>query len=76
LETFFAGPINLMPFEAEDADAAGKIRAQLEAAGRPIEEYELLIAGQAIRHKLTLMTANGREFGRVKGLHWQDWAKS
>src|SRR6267143_1743057 len=32
LETFFAGPIRLMPFEEEDANAAGKIRAELEAA--------------------------------------------
>lgn len=76
LETFFAGPISLMPFEEEDAKAAGKIRAELEAAGRPIGAYDLLIAGQAVRHKLTLVTANGKEFGRVKGLDWEDWAKS
>ena len=76
LETFFAGPISLMPFEEEDAKAAGKIRAELEAAGRPIGAYDLLIAGQAVRHTLTLVTANGKEFGRVKGLDWEDWAKS
>ena len=76
LETFFAGPLSLMPFEEEDAKAAGKIRAELEAVGRPIGAYDLLIAGQAVRHKLTIVTANGKEFGRVKGLDWEDWAKS
>ena len=76
LETFFAGPISLMPFEEEDANAAGKIRAELEAAGRPIGAYDLLIAGQAVRHKLTLVTANGKEFGRVRGLDWEDWTKT
>ena len=76
LETFFKGPISLMPFEEEDAKTAGKIRAEIEAAGRPIGAYDLLIAGQAMRHKLTLVTANGKEFRRVKGLAWEDWAKS
>jgi tRNA(fMet)-specific endonuclease VapC len=76
LETFFAGPINLLPFEEEDAKTAGKIRAEIEVVGRPIGAYDLLIAGQAVRLKLTLVTANGREFARVKGLDWEDWAKT
>lgn len=75
LETFFAGPISLLPFEEEDAKTAGRIRAALETAGRPIGAYDLLIAGQAVRRRLTLVTANGREFARVKGLVWEDWAK-
>ncbi len=47
----------------------------MEAVGKPIGAYDLLIAGQALRHKLTLVTANAKEFGRVKGLVWEDWAK-
>ncbi|PYU09346.1 MAG: VapC toxin family PIN domain ribonuclease, partial [Acidobacteria bacterium] len=64
-----------LPFEEEDARTAGKIRAAMEAVGKPIGAYDLLIAGQALRHKLTLVTANAKEFGRVKGLVWEDWAK-
>ena len=75
LETFFAGPIQMIPFEAEDAETAGEIRAAIEPAGRPIGAYDLLIAAQGVRHKLTLVTANGKEFARVKGLSWEDWAK-
>ena len=41
----------------------------------PIGAYDLLIAGQALRHQLTLVTANVSEFSRVKGLAWQDWAR-
>jgi len=52
------------------------IRATLEKAGRPIGAYDLLIAGQAVRHKMTLVTANSKEFSRVKGLVWEDWAKA
>ncbi|MGD0506692.1 MAG: type II toxin-antitoxin system VapC family toxin [Terriglobales bacterium] len=76
VETFFAGPVSLLAFEPEDAKVAGRVRADLEAVGKPIGAYDLLIAGQALRHQMTLITANGREFGRVKGLEWEDWAKA
>ncbi len=75
LQTFFAGPLTPLAFEDEDAQAAGTLRASLEAAGMPIGAYDLLIAGQALRHKVTLVTANVSEFGRIKGLTWQDWGK-
>jgi len=76
LSTFFAGPISLLPFDEEDARIAGSVRAAIESAGKPIGAYDLLIAGQAMRHKLTLVTANAREFGRIKDLQWEDWGKA
>lgn len=75
LDTFFCGSIMPLPFEEEDAQMAGMLRAELETAGRPIGAYDLLIAGQALRHNLTLVTANVREFARVQNLLWQDWGK-
>lgn len=75
VETFFAGPLRLLAFDDEDARITGPIREALEAAGRPISAYDLLIAGQALRHRMTLVTANVREFGRVKGLTWENWAR-
>ena len=73
---FLSGPVGQMAFDEQDARVAGELRANLESVGRPIGEYDLLIAGQALRHKITLITANGREFGRAKGLSWEDWSKS
>lgn len=75
LDAFLAGPILLLPFEDADAHIAGAVRAALEADGKPIGAYDLLMAGQALRHELTLVTANVSEFSRVKALKWQDWAK-
>jgi len=75
VETFFAGPVNLLPFGEEDARSAGGIRAALQSVGQSIGAYDLLIAGQAVRQNLTLITANVREFGRIKGLVWEDWTK-
>jgi Predicted nucleic acid-binding protein, contains PIN domain len=72
--TFLAGPLEILDFSAEDAEHAGRIRAALEIAGKPIGAYDLLIAGQAIRNKATLVTANSSEFARVRGLRLQDWA--
>jgi tRNA(fMet)-specific endonuclease VapC len=74
-EAFFSGPLEMLPFLAADAKAAGELRAQLESAGKPIGAYDLLIAGQAVRHKMTLITANVSEFSRVQGLVWDDWSK-
>ena len=74
LQTFLAGPITLIGFEDEDAKSSGTIRAALEKAGKPIGAYDLLMSAQAVRHKLILVTANGKEFSRVKDLVWEDWA--
>jgi tRNA(fMet)-specific endonuclease VapC len=76
VETFLAGPIFVLPFEDTDARVAGEVRAALEAAGKTIGAYDVLMAGQALCHQLTLVTANVSEFSRVKGLVWQDWARS
>ena len=74
LAAFLANWINPLSFDEEDARFAGEIRAELKSIGRRIGEYDLLIAGQALRHKMTLVTANAREFGRIKDLTWEDWS--
>lgn len=75
LEAFLAGPVHLLHFDDSDAEHAGAIRADLESLGKPIGVYDLLIAGQAMRNKLTLITANLSEFARIKALAWSDWGK-
>jgi len=72
---FLSGPVQRLAFDDEDARFAGELRAGLETDGRPIGDYDLLIAGQALRHKMIVVTANAREFGRIKTLLWEDWLK-
>lgn len=74
LNVFLSGPIDVFEFDSQDARESGRIRAELEAIGRPIGAYDLLIAGQAVRHGATLVTSHSGEFSRVAGLAWQDWA--
>ena len=76
LDAFFAGPVERTPFDEGDARAAGAVRAELEAVGKPIGAYDVLLAGQARRRGATLVTANTKEFARVAGLKWEDWAAS
>jgi tRNA(fMet)-specific endonuclease VapC len=73
LATFLALDVTLWPFEPEDAEEAGDIRAVLERAGTPIGPYDILIAAQARRRSAVLITANEREFARVPGLKTEDW---
>jgi tRNA(fMet)-specific endonuclease VapC len=74
VRTFLAGVVEVVVFDDADARAAGSVRAGLARAGTPIGAYDVLIAGQAIRRGLTLVTANVREFDRIDGLMWEDWA--
>jgi tRNA(fMet)-specific endonuclease VapC len=74
LRSFLAGTIEVLSFDDEDATFAGQIRATLEAKGTPIGSWDVMIAGHALRHGATLVTANVREFSRVDGLKLENWA--
>jgi tRNA(fMet)-specific endonuclease VapC len=76
LEAFLAGPLEWTLFDEDDARAAGSVRAELETMGKPVGAYDVLLAGQARRRGATLVTSNTKEFARVKGLKWEDWAAS
>jgi tRNA(fMet)-specific endonuclease VapC len=73
LRIFLSGGLDLLDFDDGDARAAGRVRAGLEKSGTPIGAYDLLIAGQALRRGLTVVTGNASEFDRVPGLDWVDW---
>ena len=73
LDNFLALDVTPWPFEPEDAEEAGDIRAALERLGTPIGPYDVLIAAQARRRGAILVTANKNEFARVPGLQTQDW---
>ena len=60
-----------MPSDAQ----YGLIRAELEAAGQPIDMNDLLIASHALALGLTLVTGNTSEFSRVRGLKVENWLR-
>ena len=71
----FLKPLTVLEYTSEDAAAYARIRAKLERAGKPIGPLDTLIAAQAVGRKLTLVSNNQREFGRVLGLRVENWAR-
>jgi tRNA(fMet)-specific endonuclease VapC len=63
----------LMPFETEDAQAFGRLKAALERKGRPRFEPDLQIAAIALRYRLTVVTGNVRHFEGIAGLRIENW---
>jgi tRNA(fMet)-specific endonuclease VapC len=73
LARFLSGVSEVYAFDAEDAVCAGELRRDLEQRGRKIGPYDTLIAAQALRRDLVLVTANLREFERIPGLRLETW---
>ena len=65
----------VLPFETPAERRYAEVRARLERAGTPIGANDLLIAAHALALDLALVTANVREFKRVKGLRCIDWLR-
>jgi tRNA(fMet)-specific endonuclease VapC len=69
----FLAAITVLPLTSEVARSYGRMRAELEATGRPIGPLDLMIAAQAVAVRATLVSSNLEEFRRVKGLRCEDW---
>jgi tRNA(fMet)-specific endonuclease VapC len=65
--------VALLSYEKQDAIATAAIRAALTKRGTPIGPYDIMIAGTAVRHGLTMVTSNRDEFNRIDGLLLEDW---
>ena len=75
LAAFLSRNVSVLDYSAQDAQAAGEIRVELERQGQRIGEYDTLIAGQTYSRNLILVTANTSEFARVRGLIVEDWSE-
>lgn len=69
----FAQRIAVLPIDASVSAEYGRIRAALEAEGRPLGNNDLWIAAHALSANLVLVTNNVREFGRVADLKVENW---
>ncbi len=71
----FLPTLQILSFDDEDARVAGGVRLKLIRSGMPIGSYDLLIASQALRHDLIVVTANACEFSSVPALRWENWER-
>jgi tRNA(fMet)-specific endonuclease VapC len=65
--------VEVLEFPDEVALHYAQIRAALKVSGEMIGANDLFIAAHARSLGLTLVTNNTREFGRIQGLHVENW---
>ena len=73
LENLLLPAVNIIGFDTKAAYVCGRIRAELERRGTPLDLADLEIASIAIANNLTLVTNNVRHFKRVPLLQYENW---
>ena len=63
----------ILPFDESAARRFGRLKADLEAAGTPLDDMDLQIASIALENHLPLLTNNTKHFERIQGLELQNW---
>ena len=69
----FLGQLTVIAFDRVAAQHAANIRVGLQRGGTSIGAYDLLIAGEAMRSGLILVSSNQREFARIANLRVESW---
>jgi len=73
LENILLPAVNIVGFDTKAAYVCGRIRAELEKRGTPLDLADLEIASIAIANDLTLVTNNVRHFKRIPLLQFENW---
>ncbi|PWQ97843.1 type II toxin-antitoxin system VapC family toxin [Leucothrix pacifica] len=73
LENVLLPAVNIAGFDAKAAYVCGRIRADLEKKGTPLDLADLEIASIAIANDFILVTNNTRHFERIEQLRYENW---
>ena len=68
------GLFTILPWDEAASHAYARIRAALEAGGKPIGNLDVLIAAHAVACGAVLVTNNTRHLSQVRGLRIENWA--
>lgn len=69
----FIQSITVLPLSNDTLKKFGQLKAQLRKAGKPVADFDLLIASVAIAKNLILVTNNTRHYQRIIGLNLENW---
>lgn len=64
----------MLPVTQSVIETFAGLKADLEIAGIPLDDMDLLIGATALSHNLTLVTNNEKHFSRIPGLSVANWA--
>lgn len=70
----FLQKVVCLPWDSIAAEAYGRLRTQMEAAGKSLARPDMLIAAHAIAAGVTLVS-NDRAFRHAPGLVLEDWTQ-
>ena len=69
----FVRHLDVIAWDEAAAEQYAKIRADLEARGKPIGAMDMMIAAHAKSIKAVLITNNQKHFARIKRLMIENW---
>jgi len=65
----------IIPIGRESADVFAMLKANLEKAGTPLDDFDLILAACALANDLVLVTNNVKHFERIEGLRLTNWSQ-
>lgn len=68
--------VEIIALGRESAEIFAMLKADLEKAGNPLDDFDLILAACALAHDLVLVTNNVKHFQRIQGLKFENWAKA
>ena len=67
--------VEIIPIGRESADVFAMLKANLEKAGTPLDDFDLILAACALANDLVLVTNNVKHFERIEGLRLTNWSQ-
>lgn len=67
--------LEIIPINQELTEIFGLLKSNLEKAGNPLDDFDLILASTALSHNLILVTNNEKHFKRIEGLKIENWSK-
>ena len=71
----FLATLEILELELQAVQRFGRLKAALEAEGRRLADFDLLIAAVALSRRAVLVTGNRRHYERVPDLQLEDWIR-
>lgn len=75
LQNILLPSVNVVGFDAKAAYVCGRLRAELEKKGLPLDLADLEIAGICIAGNFTLVSGNIKHFERIPELRLENWLR-
>jgi predicted nucleic acid-binding protein len=69
----FEDAMNVIDLDRESLEYYARIKANLRAEGKMLDDFDILIAATAIVNSCVLVTNNTKHFERIDGLTIENW---